>query len=128
LEFSFKTREIKNGKFLVDMREDSCYKSMRQSHVMFRIVHASNKCIPLTSHFPSHSFLFSVFPSLYVLFFFLYSHIKSQNRAKNRVFLSRAVLRLYSASITWKTWKTHSVRFHVSYRVDVTLVSITVYM
>lgn len=89
----------------------------------------NNKCIPLTSYDFSISFsiffflvLFSVFsPPLCVNIVFA-SRSPARNRVKSTTTPSRAVLRLFNASITWKTWKTHSVRFHVSYEIGVALI------
>lgn len=78
----------------------------------------NNKCIPLTSR----NFLL-----FYLQSFRVYIHLVSVSHrlnAKNKIFFSLVLyfVRFISASITWKTWKTHSVRFHVSCDIDITYI------
>lgn len=76
----------------------------------------NNKCIPLISCSVLFLLIFSLSTTVYFLFPF-----RILNRVESRALSSRTTLRLFSTSITWKTWKTHSVRLHVSYEIGVTL-------
>lgn len=125
--------EVKNGKFSVSVREEKCNviarvyvqwnavaRTSRVVHVLITSVYLSLRTFSFFFSFFFFLLLFSVFPLCIFCPCFAFSSAKSCEKYNSS--LSCCTLRLFYASVTWKTWKTHSVRLRVSYEIDVTLI------